>query len=841
MIRYFLISLAARLRGGSLLFALGAAGVALGVASVLSIQIINLNALGAFEGSLRAVGGDVDLTVTGRMPTLPDAAFLDVAATAGVRAAWPLVRLDVALADSHDRFVEVLGVDFFAPVELPWEAPPESPAHALTVPGWCAVSPELAKELGLVEGSRFEVTSGTRRVTLSVGAIVDFRRVSPLAGSRMVVLDIAQAQHLFDFAGRISQIDVRVAEGEEVPIVRQRLERRLGSVAEVATPEQRRQAAAGLLGAFRLNLTALSLISLFVGAFLVYESTQAALVRRRNEFGLLRSLGATRGQLLGIVLAEVALLGLIGTAIGLPLGWAAARWNVEIVSGTLTNLYLLEGIESLRLPVWLVPLAALIGLGGAMAGALGPALDASRRDPRALLAAFTLHDRASARALPLLLAAAAAVSAGCLLYVAFLRDWRPGGFVVGVALLVAVPLAAPWTVQRATAMLGAKRFGVLYGVKALGLRLRTTSVAVAALAVAVSMLIGITLMVGSFRRTVEIWIDSTLIADVYVTTNSWSRARGAATLDPELLAQIEALDGVAAVDRLRQFFVRAYDRRVSIVGVDMNLGVERARFVLLRGDAQEALQRARHDGAVLVSEPLARKVGLDVGDRFELIGAEGPLSFPVAGVTYDYSDESGGVAMDLGTMERAFGAGAINNVAIYLAPGVDTARFIDGMKARFAELPLRIRSDAELRAEVFRIFDQTFAVTRLLQATSLVIAACGVTLTLLVLARAQVAELALYRALGATRGQIFRVFLGKGLGIALFGLVLGALGGVALALVLVFVINRAYFGWTIAMHWPLLPLVAQALTILAAAALASLYPALCASRTPAGELSRENL
>jgi putative ABC transport system permease protein len=355
------------------------------------------------------------------------------------------------------------------------------------------------------------------------------------------------------------------------------------------------------------------------------------------------------------------------------------------------------------------------------------------------------------------------------------------------------------------------------------------------------MLIGITMMIGSFRRTVEIWIGSTLRADVYVTTESWRRARQAATLDSALIEAMREHPGVQAIDRLRQFFAYSGDRRISLVGVDMSLAAERARFELLQGDLREALERTRDEDAVIISEPLARKAGLSLGDELRVQGPSGDVSFPVVGISYDYSDEAGGAAMDLDTMERVYGPGPINNVALYLEPGIDAQRTIDSLRARFSDRPLLIRSNADLREEVFRIFDQTFAVTRLLQLMSLLIAGCGITLTLIVLARERIAELALYRALGATRRQIFGVFLGKGMGIALFGLGLGGLGGLALAMILIFLINRAYFGWTIAVHWPWAALGWEVVTILIVAVLASIYPALRASGTPAGELTRENL
>jgi putative ABC transport system permease protein len=304
---------------------------------------------------------------------------------------------------------------------------------------------------------------------------------------------------------------------------------------------------------------------------------------------------------------------------------------------------------------------------------------------------------------------------------------------------------------------------------------------------------------------------------------------------------LASLPNVAEVDRLRQIFAYSGDRRISLIGIDMGLSSDRNRFELLEGELVQALRRCREEGAVIISEPLSRKAGLGVGDTLLLTGPSGDLGFPIAGVSYDYGNEAGGVAMDLAALERAFGPGPINNMALYLEDGVDPERFVDGLKARYADLPLLIRSERALREQVFEVFDQTFAITRLLQAISLLIAVCGITLTLIVLARERISELALYRALGARRRQIFRVFLGKGLGMAFFGLAMGAAGGLALALILILNINRVYFGWTIAFHWPWSALTEQALTILAASVLASLYPALRASRTPATELSLENL
>jgi len=384
--RYFARALRAQLRGGRVLFLLAVAGVALGVGAVLSIQILNQSALGAFAGSVRAISGDAQLSLVGRGPTLPDALLPRVLSERGVRSAQPLYRLEVALAGERGAALEVVGADLFAPARLPLDLARGDLAAVLRTPGWVAVTPSLASERGWARGARIPVSIGSRRVVLEVGALIDFQRVAPLASRRLAVMDLAQAQALLGEAGRVSQIDVVAAEGADLVELARRLEARLGGGVRAVTPDQRVAEAGALLAAFRLNLTALSLVSLFVGGFLVHASTQAALSRRREELGVLRCLGATRRQVLALVLGDALLLGTLGTAAGIPLGWLVARANVQAVSATLRNLYLLEGVERVTLTPALAGLGAALGFAGALLGALLPALDVAREDPRALLA-----------------------------------------------------------------------------------------------------------------------------------------------------------------------------------------------------------------------------------------------------------------------------------------------------------------------------------------------------------------------------------------------------------------------------------------------------------------------
>ena len=829
------------MRAGRALYFLTVLGVALGVASVVCIQIINRNSLAAFRGSIEAVSGEADFTILSRTPTLSETLYPRVLGTAGVAAAWPLCRLDVALADSAGIFLEVLGIDFFAPVQMPWEGERGDDWSVLDQPGWAAVTPQLAKDMGWIVGDRFQVSSGSRRVELTVGALVDFRRLTPFASSRLVVMDISQVQGLLARSGEIDQIDVRLDPAANLAEVVEALQLRLGPSVRILTPEQRESTASNLLEAFRLNLTALSLISLFVGLFLVYSSTQALLLRRRTEFGVLRSLGATRTQVLSLILQEVFLIGVVGVVLGIPLGYWAAQANVEVVSATLSNLYLLAEIESLEIPLWIYLLAAVIGIGGAVAGALIPALDMSRRQIRALLTPPILHQRVVSLALPLFLGGALVLGLTGFWYQLYGWTWKPSGFVLGIAVLIVLPLSAPLFIRGITAAVPVRRLGLGYSLKSLGARLQTTSFAVSSLAIAVSMLIGITFMVGSFRRTVDVWVGGTVKADIYVSTSSL-RGRGIqATLDDHLVSSLSKLPGIGAVDRLRKLEVYSGEREIYLAGVDMNLVGGETRFPLLHGDPSQAWPMLRQGKAVLIGETLAHKADLGVGDRLVVSTPRGEEGFPIAGVYYDYSPGKGLAVVDLETLDQHFGPGPAHSLALYLQAPEETDRVVDQLKRRYAETPLRFRSNRNLRQQVLKIFDQTFAITRLLQAMCLLIAVCGITLTLLILAQERISELALYRALGALPQQIFWVFVGKGLGIGLLGLSLGLLGGVALAAILIFVINRAYFGWTIQVYWPWASLIQQTATILGAALLASFYPALRASQSPATVLSRDDL
>ena len=838
MIRYFYRTVSAHWRTNPVLYGLTVLGVALGVASVISIRILNQSAIASFAAGVRTISGGADVLVTGKGGTLPDEAYPRVLGTAGVAAAWPVFETTVAVEGRPDTFVRVLGVDLLAPAQDFWGAVSgldagADAADAVRASGWVAVTPELAAAMGWAVGGRFEVRYGTDVSGLRVGALIDLQRWGASGSRRAVVMDIAEAQSLFDGAGTLHRIGVKAAEGTDLAALAAGIEGGLGGRVDAVTPTERTGQAQQLLGAFRLNLTALSLVSLLVGTFLVFSSMRACLVWQRREFGVLRSLGCTPAQVLALILGEAALLGVMGVVIGIVAGYWTAIWNLDAVSSTLTNIYMLREIESLEVSGGTVALAVFAGLGGALSGTLLPALDVWRRDTRTLLDNLPAPAAAIAGARNLFRLGLVLLAGVLAWYWLGGWRWRPAGFVLATAMLLCLPLLAPWLVQRLTGRVRVPDFGFRYGVRSLGATLANTSFSVSSLAMAVCLLVGITLLVESFRETLVRWVDRSLRADVYVTATVAARPGPDATLSAQLVERLADVPNVEGVDPLRRLFLRVGGRRVAVVAVDLSRPAEQRRLALLSGG--DAVARAVRDRGVLIGEPLSRSASLAVGDVVEIEGPEGPARLPVSGIYRDYT-EGGSVTMDIGLMAATLGAGPVTSVALHLKPGADPEAVAAGIASRHPRGSLRVRSNRGLKDDVLHVFDQTFAVTRILQVMSLIIAACAITLTLLVVAQEKASEIALYRTLGAFRRQVFRLFVSKGTAMAFLGLVLGFAGGIGLGVTLIFIIQKSYFGWSIEWTWPWLTLAGEALAIVCAAVLASLYPAFKASRTPATEL-----
>jgi len=816
--------------------------IALGVAVVLAIDLAGVAATGSFHSSMETLAGDNDLevrasggvpeSVVGTLATLPYSIRVsprieDYAVIAETKKSLPLIGMDLVAEGSTyaQKDSENAGV---SEIESGSENVFENLGGADSI--W------VGSSVGYNRGDHVELLINDRVGKYTVRGVYPDSNGNESA----IVMDLAAAQQALSRYGRVDRILLKVPETPSLDDWQQRLRGGLPAGVEIrpqgtGTNEDRR-----MLAAFRWNLRLLSYISLVVGAFLIYNSISVSVVRRRAEIGIVRGLGAGRGVVLSAFVGEAASLGLAGALTGIPLGRFMADGAVRLMAATVESLYVSSRPGTIELNVSSVFLALAIGVGVAVASAYSPAREASEVSPIEAMARgrreynVRVHKgRDLWLALVLGLAAAAASRAPAV-------AGKPlFGYLGAILLVAASALAMPAFVDALTSFFS-KFLGRLFGVEALlasrslAASLRRTSVLVGALSTAIAMMTAVGIMVGSFRQSVVLWMSDQLPADLYLRPAGSPAADRHPTISLGLAEEIAKLAGVVAVERLRAYEIRYQEMPATLASADLNvLDVIRwyPHSEFLSGRArQQVLPELRHSNAVVVSEPFSYKHHVKAGDFITLSLGETQASFRVADVYYDYSSERGSILMDRDIMLQYLPDPAPSNLAIYLSSDAQLAMVRAEIEKATAGHRVLMFSNRDLRAEAIRIFDRTFAITYALEAVAVIVAVMGIAGALLALVIDRRRELGLLRFLGAAGGQVRKLILVEAGLLGLLANLAGIALGFALSLILIFVINKQSFGWTIRFHWPVEILLGALTVVYVATVLAGLYPAQVAVR-----------
>lgn len=862
-LRWLMLRRLRREAGRTLLTVLG---VALGVSVFVAVRLASRSALSSFSDTIDAVTGRANLQVVAAGDGLDERLFAAIRRVPGVEAAAPVVEVN-ALASTRrdlvageveagedggaDETLMLLGLDPFA--EAPFARLSEADSldgraalALLARPGTVAVTRALAARHGLEPGDTLTVLASGVPRPLEVVAALGSEELQQAMGGSVAIADLATVQETFARHGRLDRVDLLV-EPARLEEVRSALRAQLPAGVTVERPAARTRQVEDLVRAFSLNLLALSFIAVFVATFLVFNAIALAVVRQRRDIGVWRALGLTRGQVAGLFLAEGALLGAVGGVLGAGLGALLAQAALGQVGRTLESLYLVGRVERVWLDPATLALGAGIGFASSLVSSLAPALEAALVPPGAVMREGS---RVEARRPPYgriglaglgMLALAGGVS------VWTLAAREPlGGFAAAFLVLAGFSLCAPiWT--RAAVRLAApvaRRFGIAaaLGARAVQETLARASVVIAAVMVAVGMLVALTVMVGSFRLTVDTWITQSLRGDLYVEPVG-HRASGRATALPAALVEgARALPGVAAVDTYRATGIVFGGRLAQLVGIDFAVQRDHGRLQFLGGeDPRPVLDRAIAGGGCIVTESFAHHHRVRAGDTIALPGPAGETRVRVEGVFYDYSTDAGAVLLDRARYAEVSGDTRTESLALYLAPGADG----DAVRAAFVRLAgpstlLHVTPNQALRRRVLAVFDETFRITWALQGIAVTVAVLGVVsaLTALVLQRRR--ELAVLRAAGATLGQLRTIVLVESGLLGAAGALLGCLAGWVLAVLLVHVINREFFGWSIRMTVDPMVFVQAVVLMTLTATLAGLLPArLATAGATAGALRVE--
>ena len=820
--------------------ALALIGLTLGVGTMVAVDVATASSQRAFELSLQAVNGAATHQITGGPRGIDERLYTRLRTRAGAGSPLRLAPLVTGYVTVGERTMQLIGVDPFAAAELAGGQRVDSVdglRRWFTEPGAVVMSAATADQLGLVINSRFDVAVGgvPRRAAL-IGRIAE----AGVGFDAVLLTDIAQAQEWLGAGGRLSRIDVRLAEGAGGAELLARLRAQLPADLELHATRAAARETFAMTDAFTTNLKAMSLLALLVGAFLIYGSVSFAVLQRRATFAVLRALGATRGEVLAVVLSEAAVLGIVGALCGVLLGVAIGRALVGLVSQTINDLYFVVTVREVTVPVSGVVTALGAGLATALAAALLPALEVAASAPQLGLARSVLERRAVQVARTLaIVSALLAAGAGLMVWVS--GRSLLAGFATLFMLLLSVAAVTPAALRvlaQAAARLGARVSPVVrLACGDIAASLSRTGVASAALGMALTAMIGVAIMVESFRESLREWLIHSLRADVYVSAPGPAEA-SERRLDPAVIRALLATAGIRDHSESRRVVVGSERGALDLNAVRL-AHASYAAFRFTQADAAHAWPEFAR-GAILISEPLAWRLGLAPHDPLTLTTASGPRTFAVAGVYREYGNDRGEVLMSLGTYQRLWDDEAISGLAIYLAPGVEAPRALGELRAAArGRQALFIRSNADIRALSMRIFERTFVITRVLYWLAAGVAAVGLVSALLAWELERSRELAILRALGLTPRGTALLVLAQTIFMGIAALLAAIPAGLLTALVLTGVINRRAFGWQIDLHLTPAQFTDALWLALAAALAAGVYPAWRSARAPLANGLRE--
>jgi putative ABC transport system permease protein len=813
-------------------------GVALGVAMIVAIDLANGSASQAFALSTDSIAGKATHQIVAAPGDLPSSLYEQLRVELGLTDVAPIVTGLVLLKEADDLPLQLLGVDPFA--ESPFrnylgngsgQLSFEALLSLLIEPNTVLLPQALGEQYHLTPGDTLTLLAGGQTQTVKlVGLLQPGDELSQRALNGLILGDISTAQELLDMVGRLSHIDLILPlDADSQPILDL-----LPPNARLQQATLRNETLNQMTAAFELNLSALSLLALIVGMFLIYNTISFSVVQRRPILGTLRCLGVTRREIFGLVLTEALVLSALGAVIGLGLGVILGRGLVGLVTQTINDLFFTLTVQSVSLSPLTLYKGLVAGLAAGLLAAFVPALEATTVPPNSALKR-SVEEARMQRLIPGLTGVGLIMMlAGWLLLNVASRSLTLS-FTALFIILIGSALLTPLMTKLLMGLLHTltyRTFGIIGTMAPRDIirSLSRTSVTIAALMLAVTVIIGVSIMIDSFRNTVVTWLDSILAADIYISP-AGQNLRVEGKIDPQFIEQARQIEGVEEVSLLRGVTVFSEDYgEVELRALTPEPG-EVQRPMLWAIGTPEELAAARDEGGVMVSEVFARrlKLPLDQPSSLTLITERGPQPFKVVGIFYDYAvPEQGYVLMRLHTYHTFWPSDdAVSNIALFLAPGFApqadaiAQKVTDEFAAKYL---LTVSSNRGIKANALEVFDRTFTITAALRLLAMVVAFIGVLSAIMSLQLERTRELGTLRANGMSIGQLWGKTL---LETALMGLTAGLMAlpiGWALAYILVHFINLRSFGWSLQMYSnPSIFGLALAVALIAAM-LAGIYP-----------------
>lgn len=796
-------------------------GVAFGVAALSAITLANQSALKSFRQTVRTYAPHVTYTITSPSGRLQESQFVRLVREVPSLQALPVIELRIYIPQLK-RYGLIVGTDplferdqsasFPSPRSEKWSEFFKRPFFVLAsasffnsfkdIPSGLDITLENGKALHLSIGGRVSQPAGDGNILRFLG-------------------DISWVQSAARMRGQLHRIDLIHPTKRQLAAIRRILPKTL----LLMNTGESAHAFNAMLHSFELNLQALGLLSLFVGFFLIYNTIMFTVLQRRKDLGIFLSLGGLRHEMILSVWVEVTLISLAGSVIGLILGYYLATYSLRLIGKTLSDIYAIPSPRHVFVSSRYILQGLALGVVAGWAGALLPVIELSKSRVLDLLHRIAIEDKIYASRTGIALTGMGLL-AGSLLISRLPGDSPYPGFVSAFGLCLSFSFITPLMVTFFTSVLRRTLFHRIsirqrLAISNIPRRLSRTSPAISALMVALSMSIGISIMIHSFRLTLMDWVKTNIRGDYYISVGT--KTFGEATLNPKIYSLISGLNIVEALNRYRGINYLYQGRYIRLSAMDAGV-MRRHSDYLFFSSLRDPWKRVAL-GDVIISESLANKFHLKVGDSMDIKGLNKLKRCTIVGIFRDFITEHGVAVMDWHFFADLFNDRRFNSLAIFLKKGVSRAKARVLIETQLRSFPHLLYSHHQLRQRILSVFDQSFAITRSTRIIAVTIAFFGIISALLAIFMETEHEYGILRALGLNKWEVFGMSLLQAMVMGLYACLIAFFCGPLLGYILIKVINLKSFGWTIIYHMQP-ALFGTTLWVALAASLASgVYPA----------------
>ncbi len=820
-------------------------GVAIGVAVFLSIRLANQQTMSSFEESVDLVLGRADAVIHAEGMSFDENVFKKLHPLRQWVKAYPVIE-GYGTESTTGEVVEILGTDLLQDSGIrdfslkTVEKDLKGLLPLILDPKGIILPEDFIPGTSFQPGDKIDFLIFGKEQTLNVNAVLENRGLAKALNGNFALMDIAGAQFIFGKIGKLDRIDIEFLKDKDFDSMREKLSSVLPKFLRVDRPERKTRQVEKMLRAFQYNLTALSFVSLLVALYLIYNMIALSVVRRRVEIGTLRAMGATPLLIATVFLLEAAILGTAGSLLGIWFGKYFAQFSLDAVSLTVNNLYTPSYARQVEFGWDQAPPYLLLGIGLSFVSALIPAWDAATTRPTHVMrrGSYDLKVFHGNRGLNFS-ALLTLIVAGVCTQLPAVDGFPYFGFFSVFLIILGFSLLSPSALLFARDLLHnpcKKLFGGegLLASMNLSQNVGRNSLAVSSLAIGFMMVISMSIMVHSFRQTVIVWIGQTLQADLFVRVAGGRDIDYQYTLPVDKVEALRKIPGVAEVDLFRAIDI-SYDDMPAVLATGNFKALSKYGNLVIKSGppAQELDQWMVGADRAIVSESFSLKHEVGVGDPLKLETPNGRMDLEIAAIYFDYSRERGYVVIDRTTFLKYYKDPDVNSFVLYLSDKQKLETVRREIIEMIGEYKLIVRSNVELKRDVLEIFDKTFAITYSLEVIAIAVAVLGLFNTLISLILERRREIGVLRFIGAFKGQVKRmIFIEAGI-LGLIGSVIGIVAGVIVSYILIFVINKQSFGWTIQMYYPVLFIGVTVVLFWLVSWSAGLYPSrIAANLTP---------